>query len=121
MATREVEVREFLGGSPLSGPEAQTIELVKQHCGRYLTSYSNCIDQFPDTWHLDCESQKLKLATCSQEHPTIKTIKMQCRDEFSVYNTCAKNNPLHLDKCSTEFMKFTECANKFVNLSKIVL
>lgn len=43
-----------------------SIQLVEQQCGRYLTMYSTCLNQFPDTWHLDCQRQKLKLAKCAE-------------------------------------------------------
>ena len=41
------------------------MKLVQEHCGRYMKVYANCVERFPDTWHLDCEVQRVKLAACA--------------------------------------------------------
>ncbi|XP_046582699.1 coiled-coil-helix-coiled-coil-helix domain-containing protein 5-like isoform X2 [Haliotis rubra] len=95
-----------------------SLQLVERQCGRYLNTYATCINNFPETWHLDCNKQKLKLASCAETEPTIKKIKTVCADQFEKYESCVVANPVHSDHCQPQFDLFNKCAQTVSSHSK---
>ncbi|KAK7497038.1 hypothetical protein BaRGS_00011774 [Batillaria attramentaria] len=96
------------------------MQLVEQQCSRYLTMFSNCLQEFPQTWHLDCERQKLKLAKCAESEPTIVKIKTECKTEFLRYEGCINSNPVHTHFCLEDYNAFNKCAEKFTDKKTVV-
>ncbi|KAK7094548.1 coiled-coil-helix-coiled-coil-helix domain-containing protein 5-like isoform X2 [Littorina saxatilis] len=90
-----------------------SMQLVEQQCGRYLTTFADCLRKFPDTWHIDCQRQKIKLAKCAESEPTIVKIKTECEKEFVHYERCMNSNPVHTYNCLEDFAEFNKCAEEF--------
>ncbi|XP_041369152.1 coiled-coil-helix-coiled-coil-helix domain-containing protein 5-like [Gigantopelta aegis] len=88
------------------------VELVQKECGRYFENYTTCVNTFPNTWHLDCEKQKYKLAKCAQTNPTIMKIRTECAESFSKYEFCVSQHPTQFELCTKEFAVFNKCAQK---------
>ncbi|KAL8563004.1 hypothetical protein ACOMHN_004696 [Nucella lapillus] len=93
------------------------MQLVEQQCGRYLTMFSDCLQKFPHTWHLDCQRQKVKLAKCAESEPTIVKIKTECEKEFTVYERCMNANPTDTHYCLEDFEQFNKCAQQYIQPS----
>ncbi|XP_048760823.2 coiled-coil-helix-coiled-coil-helix domain-containing protein 5-like [Ostrea edulis] len=86
--------------------------LAEKHCQRYLRGFTDCVNEFPETWHLDCENQRLKLQRCLQSNEAVVKIKEKCAPEFSIYEDCISKNPQEMAKCLSEFQSFISCADK---------
>lgn len=86
--------------------------LAEKHCQKYTKGFTDCVAEFPDTWHLDCENQRLKLQRCFQSNETVIKVKEKCDPEFSVYEDCITRNPQEMERCTSEFQKFISCADR---------
>ncbi|XP_025113247.1 coiled-coil-helix-coiled-coil-helix domain-containing protein 5-like [Pomacea canaliculata] len=95
-----------------------SMQLVEQQCSRYLTTFANCLDKFPETWHIDCERQKVKLAKCAESEPIIVKIKTECQQQFRDYERCMNSNPVHPEYCLEDYMAFNSCAEQHVGQKK---
>ncbi|XP_078318464.1 coiled-coil-helix-coiled-coil-helix domain-containing protein 5-like [Crassostrea virginica] len=92
--------------------------LAEKHCLRYTKGFTNCVAENPDTWHLDCENQRLKLQKCLQSNKTVIEIKEKCAPEFSVYEDCICKFPQAMEQCTTQFHNFVRCADRLADKSK---
>lgn len=86
------------------------MKLVQKHCGKYMNVYANCVDKYPDTWHLDCEVPRVKLAACASENPLVVEIKNKCAHIHEDYEKCLLKNPIHVQPCTELLHNFNDCA-----------
>ncbi|GAB1605570.1 coiled-coil-helix-coiled-coil-helix domain-containing protein 5-like [Argonauta hians] len=87
------------------------MEVVFRQCGRYVQSYSKCVEKFPDTWHIDCELARSKLATCAEDNPVVSRVKEECATSYGEYEKCLQANPVQVERCSGLLDRFNQCAN----------
>ncbi|XP_014775708.1 coiled-coil-helix-coiled-coil-helix domain-containing protein 5 [Octopus bimaculoides] len=88
------------------------MQVVLQQCGKYIQLYSTCVENYPETWHIDCELSRMKLAKCAESNPVVTRVKEQCTEKYEAYEKCLVSNPIQVQKCSVQLEKFNECANK---------
>ena len=96
-----------------------SIRLVETHCAKYLDMFGECVQQFPYTWQMDCESQRRKLAKCAETKPEIVHIKTECGKEFVQYERCMTENQTDAEKCSLEYSRFSQCAENALETFKV--
>lgn len=92
------------------------MDLIDKNCHRYLELYKKCVEEYPDTWHLDCQKPRNKLTKCAEMNPLVTLVRSRCSKHLELYDSCSKENPKDYDQvCVKHYNDFNKCAEQVVS------